>query len=165
MSLENYPKVAAKFVSELPTGIFLTAQKDGIANSMVIGWATIGRVWSRPTVTIYVRPQRYTHDLLEKATSFTVSIPAHGELKEAIRVLGTESGRNQDKHAKCNLTLHESLTVDTPYIEDCEAWIECRIMYRQWMHDTDDPVISRQYPEKDYHEILYGEILHCGIRE
>ena len=42
-------------------------------NTMTIGWATFGCVWSRNVCIVYVKPNRYTYQFMEKNDYFTVS--------------------------------------------------------------------------------------------
>ena len=58
--------------SALP-GILTAGDKNGY-NSMLIEWGSLGVAWRRPVFTVYVKPERYTHDFLEKYPIFTVSI-------------------------------------------------------------------------------------------
>ena len=46
-------------------GAFLVVKdKKGKVNVMTIGWAMIGVVWGKPMMTVFVRPARYTHELI-----------------------------------------------------------------------------------------------------
>ena len=79
-------------------GAFLVvSSKDGKVNPMTIGWASVGRLWSRPTLSVLVRKSRFTYCLIDKAQSFTVCAPATGTLKSELTICGTKSGRETDK--------------------------------------------------------------------
>ncbi len=73
-----------------------------------IGWGSMGEIWglpnqSRPVLTIYVNPLRYTADYLLKHEYFSVSFfPA--EYRKDLAVLGSKSGRDCDKFAFTSLT-------------------------------------------------------------
>ena len=41
-------------------------------NAMTIAWGQLGILWSRPTMTVYVRNNRYTKHILDEAKSFSV---------------------------------------------------------------------------------------------
>lgn len=158
-------ELAPYFMKQLPQGIFLTVTDGEQTNTMTIAWATIGHIWNKPVATIYVRPQRYTHSILKNANDFTLNIPVQRSLKEALTICGTKSGRDIDKYATCNLHPVASEAVFSPCIEECELNIECRIIYRQDMHGENDPAVERHYPQKDYHQILYGEIVNAYYNE
>ena len=51
----------------------LTAGDKNHYNSMVIGWGTIGNAFAKPIFTVFVKPERYTYQFMEKTDIFTVS--------------------------------------------------------------------------------------------
>lgn len=158
-------ELAPYFLKQLPQGIFLTVSDGEQKNSMTIAWATIGHIWNKPVATIYVRPQRHTHSILENANDFTLNIPVHTSLKKELAICGTKSGKDIDKYETCNLHPEPSLSVFSPSLKECELNIECRILYRQTMHGENDPTVEKHYPNKDYHQILYGEIIAAYYNE
>ena len=53
-------------------------------NTMTASWGGVGVIWNKNVVTVYIRPQRYTHELMEASDYFCVSV-----LPESMRqVLG-----------------------------------------------------------------------------
>ena len=90
-------------------GAFLTVKDGEKINTMTIGWGNIGYVWNRPIFTFMVRKSRYTIDLLKNADNFTVSIPLNKNMKNALKVCGSKSGRDIDKFKECNLTLEKKI--------------------------------------------------------
>ena len=74
----------------------LTAGDKNSYNSMTIGWGTLGVIWRRPTFTVYVKPERYTYEFIEKSKYFTVSIIDKQFIK-GFPVYGTKSGRIKKK--------------------------------------------------------------------
>lgn len=144
-------------------GAFLTVKSDETVNTMTISWGNIGFEWNRPIFTVLVRHSRYTHELLEKATEFTVSIPLNDKLNPALNYCGSKSGRDVDKFRECNLNLEAGKSVATPIISDCELHYECKIVYKQEM-DSDmlsQEIKNSSYKNGNYHTIYYGEIVAC----
>ncbi len=74
-------------------------------NCMTLSWGMMGNVWEHPgaAVTIYVRPDRYTFEFMEKNDYFVISFLPEENRKDA-EILGTVSGRDGDKVAKTSLT-------------------------------------------------------------
>ena len=77
-------------------------------NSCTIGWGSLGNLWgkvgkSRPTVTIYVHPARYTSQFLENSDTFTVSFYPE-DYKKALGYIGGHSGRDGEKAAAAGRT-------------------------------------------------------------
>ena len=143
-------------------GAFLIANTPtGISNPMTIGWGQVGIVWSRPVFSVYVRPSRYTFECLQRAKSFTVSVPRLGELSDELAFCGTKSGRDLDKADACGLTFVPGRSVDTPVLAACGLHYECSILARSQLKKPDivsDDVL-RFYESEPVHQITLGEIL------
>lgn len=136
----------------------VTAADGEIANPMTVSWGGLGVIWSKPVATVYIRPQRYTHDLLEKEEYFTVSFYGE-EQRNALRLCGTKSGREMDKAAASGLTLVKE--DGFCYYADAELVLCCKKIYRDRIRPegilSDDD--EKCYPEKDYHDVYFGEIV------
>lgn len=150
---------------QLPKGVFLTVKNIDKVNTMVIGWATVGRVWGKDIMTVMVRFSRNTYDLIKNADSFTVSVPEYDTMKKEIAFMGTKSGRDFDKYKETGLTLSDAQSVESPVINEAKLHYECKIVYRQSMDPTgiiDYENIEKRFYEgnNDYHMIFYGEILN-----
>ena len=110
---------------------------------------------------VAVRDSRYTFGIIEKASDFTVSIPA-GDMHEEIMFCGTKSGRNVDKFRKCKLEITDSRQAVSPIINTPGLHFECKIVYKSAMDPTHlVKEYESLYPEKDYHTLYFGEILEC----
>lgn len=148
-------------------GAFLTSKADDKVNTMVISWGNIGFEWGKPVFTVLVRKSRYTREFIEKSGEFTVSIPTNNNLKEALSICGTKSGRNMDKIKKCNLQLKKSTEVSTPLIGGCNVYYECRVIYKQELNPAlmSANIIEKCYSDSDsnYHTFYFGEIVACHV--
>ncbi len=131
-----------------------------VGNPMTIGWATVGRVWSRPMLTAYVRPSRYSFDLLEVEKGFAVCVIPE-EMKKELALCGSKSGRNMDKITACGFHLQKGERIETPYIRESILHYECRIVHKNDVIDAQiDPEIrSSYYLQGDFHRVYYGEIV------
>ena len=74
----------------------LTARDKNKYNSMIIGWGSIGFSWKKTIFTVYVKPDRYTYEIIEKSEMFTVSI-INKKYFKGFNVYGSKSGRDIDK--------------------------------------------------------------------
>jgi flavin reductase (DIM6/NTAB) family NADH-FMN oxidoreductase RutF len=153
-------EVSDKILEQLPKGVFLTVKGGDKVNTMTIGWGTIGTVWMKPMFMVMVRYSRYTYELIEKADSFTVSVPLGGNLKGALALCGSKSGRDIDKFKDCNLTQKPGVSVNSPSIAECDIIVECEIKYKQPLNPEQIPqsVKDRLYKDNDYHVLYFGEI-------
>lgn len=147
---------------QLKRGAFLMT--DG--NPMTIGWAQFGVLWGRNTFSVYVRQSRYTHTLLQNASSFTVSVPAAGTMSEALAFCGTHSGRDVDKMAHLGAKHFPARFGGQDGFAGCKYHIECRILFRTVLDEhrlEDSSLHSRYYSDGDPHTMFVGEIL--GVTE
>lgn len=129
-------------------------------NAMTVSWGSFGNLWNLPFVQIFVRPTRYTMSFLESGADFTLSLfPA--DLRPALSLLGSRSGRDGDKIAASGLTPRASVHVAAPSFAEAELVLECKKMYSQDLDPSRflDPLIESHYPEKDYHRVYFGQIL------
>ncbi len=129
-------------------------------NAMTISWGSLGVMWGKPFAQVVVRPVRYTYEFMERYDSFTIcAFPK--KYHQALSLLGAKSGREGNKIAQAGLTPVASTCVAAPGYVEAELIIECRKMYWQDFDPSHflNPAIARNYPQKDYHRIYYGEIL------
>ena len=170
-------EIAAYTAETLPKGILLTSGADGKANSMVIGWGTVGVNWNLPVFAAYVRVSRFTRELLDQKPEFTVNIPLEPADRNTIAICGGKSGRDLDKLAACGLHTVPGETVSVPAILEYPVTVECRILYRQ-QEDISllpEEIRSRFYPHsrddapsdnsRDPHVTYYGQILSAYVLE
>ena len=170
-------EVAAYAAEALPKGILLTSAADGTANSMVIGWGTVGVNWNRPVFAAYVRTGRYTRELLDKNPEFTVNIPLGDPDRNVIAVCGGKSGRDLDKLAACGLHTVPGTAVSVPAILEFPVTVECKIIYRQLQDPSllPEALADRFYPQDkassfagsncDPHVTYFGEIVDAYVLE
>jgi flavin reductase (DIM6/NTAB) family NADH-FMN oxidoreductase RutF len=132
----------------------------GQFNMMTVAWGSLGTMWNRPFAQVVVRPQRHTYGFIEQFDTFTLSA-FPDRLRPVLKDLGTRSGRDMDKMNASGLTPVAAREVAAPGFAEAELVIECRKIY--W-DDVDpgqflDATLDRNYPERDYHRIYFGEIL------
>ena len=121
----------------------LTAgNKDGY-NTMTVSWGQMGELWNKPTTVVYIRPQRYTKEFVDKSDYYTLSFLPDGH-RDAQSYLGSHSGRDEDKLAKTDLT--GTATDDYAYIEQAKLVLVCKKLYRQPM--THDSFIDKSLDRK-----------------
>lgn len=94
-------------------------------NLITIAWT--GSVCSDPPmVSISVRPERYSHEIIRSTREFVVSVPSERHAK-AVDWCGMVSGRDADKFAVTGLTPGAGLAVGCPIVMECPMNIECRV--------------------------------------
>lgn len=136
----------------------LSAGDEAEYNTMTVSWGAVGEIWSKDAVFAFVRPQRYTHEFMERYDHFTLSFLGEGR-KDVHRICGAKSGRDIDKAKEAELTpvfLDGSVT-----FQQAEYVIVCRKMAVQQIDPAGFllPEIAQNYPAADYHTVYIGEII------
>ena len=118
-------------------------------NLITIGWT--GTICTQPSmVSISVRPERYSHQLLCESGQFAINLPTE-KLVRAIDWCGVKSGRDVDKFAACGLhAAPGSVLTDCPVLEESPVNLECRITQRI-------PLGS--------HDLFLAEVVACDVDE
>lgn len=140
---------------------------SGKYNTMTVAWGSIGNMWNLPFVMVVVRPTRFTFEFLNSYQSFTLC-GFSKEYKKALNILGTKSGRDCDKIKEAGLTTMKSELVAAPIFEEADLVIECKKIYSDDFNPAHfiDARIEKNYPLKDYHQMIFGEILKVrGLEE
>ena len=136
----------------------VTAGDEEASNTMTVSWGGLGVVWGKNVATIYIRPQRYTKEFVDTAERFTLSFYGP-EYKEALNVLGSESGRDTDKVAQVGFT-PVYLDGTTAY-EQADLVLVCRKLYADDIKPErfiDQTCDADFYPEHDYHTMYIAEV-------
>lgn len=114
------------FVFPDPVALVAVADEAGDSNLITLAW--VGMASSEPVhVTIAVRPQRYSHDLLKTAGEFTLNIPS-ADLVERVDYCGSVSGRDHDKWTEAPFTREEARQVSAPLVAECKYSLECSVV-------------------------------------
>jgi len=166
MEIKEMFQLVSEAAEQLPRGAFLTADGE-VWNPMTVGWAQFGVVWAKPVITILVRRSRYTFSLMEKAQTFTLSVPRPKDLAKELAFCGTRSGRDVDKEKESGLTRSPARAGGADAAAECGIVFECRIVQKQMLDlDTFDPELrARHYGANqalqngDPHMVYVGEVL------
>jgi len=103
--------------------LLVSANAEGKPNGMTIGWATLGIIWGKPILTVYVRPSRFTYLLMEATADFTVNVPAPG-MEEVVQYCGTALGEARKKR-------RSALSDQPPLVRKRQATIEAATVSRK----------------------------------
>lgn len=96
-------------------------------NTCTIAWGSLGTVWGRSVITVYVNPDRYTWEFLKESGTFSVSFFPE-EYREKLSYLGSVSGRDGDKVSVSGLT--PRFTAKGIDYEEAEATFICRKLWQ-----------------------------------
>ena len=132
--------------------------KNGKTNAMTASWGGMGVLWNKCVAFVFIRPQRFTKTLIDKADTLSLSFFADDE-RAMLTYMGRTSGRDEDKLAKQNLTY---TAVDgAPVFDRAKMTLVCRKLYRQTLTKNgffDQTVFTQNYPNGDLHDVYVVEI-------
>lgn len=110
-----------------PLPAVLVSASDGNGNDNLITIAWAGTVCTNPPmVSISVRPERYSYDMICKTGEFVINLTTK-DLVFATDYCGVVSGRDVDKWKEMGLTKVPGTNVNVPYIKESPVSIECRV--------------------------------------
>ena len=144
--------------------MLITAGDDKTGyNTMTASWGHLGSIWGHngglPTSVIFVRPQRYTKEFVDREPLYTLCFFSNA-YKKALGYLGRNSGRDGDKVAAAGLTpvFGDGYT----YFAEAELVMVCRKLYRAPVVEEgflDKELMEECYPNKDFHDLYVGHII------
>lgn len=112
-------------VYPVPAAMVTVADKEGHTNIITIAWT--GTICSDPPMTyVSVKPERYSHHMLEETGEFVINLTTR-KTAFAADYCGVKSGRDVDKWKETGLTAGKASKVAVPVIEECPVNIECQV--------------------------------------
>lgn len=127
--------------------VMVSCQRPGERpNIITVAWT--GTVCSSPAmVSISVRPERYSYDIIRETGEFVINLTTE-RLTRAADFCGVRSGRDIDKFEAMHLTPGQSEHVAAPFIEESPVAIECR---------------TKQILELGTHHMFVAEVLGVSV--
>lgn len=106
--------------------VMVSCQRPGEKpNIITLAW--VGTVNSDPPmVSISVRPERYSYDIIRETGEFVINLTTESLVK-ATDYCGVRSGRDVDKYKEMGLTPCESKEISVPGITESPVCMECRV--------------------------------------
>ncbi|MDO5443505.1 MAG: flavin reductase [Bacteroidia bacterium] len=158
--------------SELEVNPFNLLGKDWMAlatgsrkgfNSMTIAWGTMGQLWNKPVMIVYVSKDRYSKKLMDSNEYFTVTgFPQTAACRDALEYIGSHSQRDEpDKTANAGLTV-EFTQLGNPIFSEGNLAIECKKIYSDEFESDKMPesLMNSMYSEMGMHTMYIGEIVN-----
>lgn len=141
--------------------MLVTAGDPEDYNMMTASWGSLGWLWSKPVSTIFIRPQRYTHNYTEREKYYTITFYKE-EQRNILRKMGTVSGRNFDKMNYDKLT---AMTTENGSVvfKEAQLVLECKKLYAKNLDKssfTVPEVANKTYPDEKFHTMYVGEIVN-----
>lgn len=127
-------------------------------NIMTASWGMLGKLWNKDVAVVFIRPPRYTYEIIEDEEYFTVNFLSE-KYREALNICGVASGRDCDKFEHVGLSPY--YVEGTTAVEQANLVVVCKKIAITDIKPEGfvDESIDSFYPKKDYHRVFVGEII------
>jgi flavin reductase (DIM6/NTAB) family NADH-FMN oxidoreductase RutF len=126
---------AYKLINHGPTTL-ITSAAGGRRNVMTAAWV-MAVDYDPAKLVAVIAADTFTRTLIEQSGEFVVNVPTL-KLIDVVYAAGQRSGEDDDKFAAYGLTTAEASIVGAPLIDDCAAWLECRVVPEPHMQERYD---------------------------
>ena len=132
-------------------------KNNGKTNAMTASWGALGVLWNKNICICFVRPERYTHELLMAEHELSIAF-LDDTYRDALKFCGRESGRNADKLASCGLNIEKIDGIDV--ISEAKLVLTCRKLYVDELKKSAflDESLLKNYENGGYHTVFVCEI-------
>lgn len=147
--------------------LVISGHKDKF-NMMTASWGCTGWLWNRPVAVIFVRPERYTHEFVEKNEDVTLCFLGNEpEARKIYNFCGSKSGRDYDKVKETGLEPVETEAGNITF-KQARLTLECKKLYKDNIKPELflDPSIAKWYGGANggYHDMYILEILNAYVK-
>lgn len=144
--------------------LLLTGEAEGKSNAMTASWGGLGIMWGKPVAYVFIRPNRYTKEFVDRADGMTISVFSE-DYRKMMNYFGTVSGRDEDKIAKSGLTVqHDN---GRTYYSEARITMLCKKLYAQEMKKECfiDKACDEKWYDNDYHTMYVVEVEKILVQE
>lgn len=147
--------------------MLVTAGTPDHFNFMTASWGGVGVLWGQPVAFVFIRPERYTHEFIERSERLTLAFLGEAH-RGALNYCGTHSGRQVNKIEATGLT-----SCLTPggcvTFDQARLTLECRKLYKTRMQAADfidATCLTRWYGDGkgSLHDVYVVAIEHAYVR-
>lgn len=127
---------AYRLINHGPT-ILVSARHEQVDNVMAAAWAC-ALDFSPPKLSVVLDKSTKTRELIEGSGNFVVQVPTVAQLQLTYEVGNRSLFTEQDKLARCGVTLFSIDGYELPFVSGCAAWLACRLIpepHNQQTHD------------------------------
>lgn len=138
--------------------MLITASDGEKVNTMTASWGGLGVMWGKNVAFVFIRPQRYTKEFVDKTDTFSLSFYDE-EYRSVLSYMGKVSGRDEDKINKAGLTVKYDDA--TPYFGEANLVLKVKKLYKQDLIQDcmlDQSLCEKWYPNNDFHTMYVCEI-------
>lgn len=158
LELNPFTKIGTEWMA-------VTAGDAEKVNTMTASWGTLGVLWGKNVVSIFIRDSRYTKEFVDRHDTFSLTF-FDPKLKAALKYFGAVSGRNEDKIAGAKMNINYA-NDGTPYIDEGNLVLICRKLSATKINPDqfiDRSIDETWYKVMDYHTMYVGEVTEILAR-
>lgn len=149
--------------------MLVTAGNKDKFNMMTASWGGTGWLWNMPVAVIFIRPERFTHELIEDNDTLTLSFLGNSpEMRKAYNFCGSKSGRDFDKAAETGLVPTETENGNITFAQ-ARLTLECRKLYKDTIKPECmiDKSLEKWYGKGHggYHDVYVLEITNAYVAD
>lgn len=158
-------KIPGNIIRQLSNDwMLITAGNDEKFNMMTASWGGLGVLWEKPLAFCFINPLRYTYQLMDQGTYYTISFYTEA-YRDALQYCGSVSGKDTDKVKGSGLT---PITMPSGSKAFEEAWLilECKkVLGQQLIPDAVfDQEVKEKWAGKQLHKLFGGEIIGVWVK-
>ncbi len=162
---DNFELIKPEEITENPfmeigtNWMLITSGQMDNMNTMTAAWGCFGVLWHLNIAQIFVRPQRYTYQYLERNKLFTLSF-FEEKHKNILQYCGRKSGKDTDKIKDCNLTPFLTNQGGIGF-DQAKQILVCKKLFYSDIDPNNflDSKTHVLYPLKDYHRMYTAEVI------
>ena len=116
-------------------------------------------MWNKCVATVYLRPSRYTKELIDRGEDFSLCVLPQ-KYKSALDYCKSHSDKGSDNIAAAKLDVE--YTNGVPWIKQSRLVLFCQKLYAQELDPfcfTQDKVYKQNYRKDDLHTMYIAEII------
>ena len=142
--------------------MLVTAGNKNKLNTMTASWGGIGWLWNKPVAFVFIRPERHTHEFIEREARLTLSFYDESH-RAKLQLCGKTSGRDTDKIKEAGLEPVE-LESGAMTFAQSRLTLDCRKLFKVPMAEADfidKSLLSQWYgsqPGGSLHDVYIVEI-------
>ena len=146
MDHKSFAEAYAKVHSPAKAALVVTKKPDDSYNMITVEWFMRTSITPHQ-IAISIGHTRYSYDCLEDYPYFNIALPSE-ELKDALRICGSNSGRDMDKFLATGMQWFAGKLKKMPILKGAIACFECEVVSQVRSGD---------------HTIYVGEVKHSWL--
>lgn len=130
---------AYKLINHGPTTL-ITSSAYGRRNVMAAAWV-MALDFDPARIVAVIAGETMSRELIETSGEFVVNVPTV-KMLDAVYAAGQVSGEDEDKFETLALKTSPASIVGAPLLDDCVAWLECRLVPEPHMQEHYDLFVA-----------------------